>query len=120
MGKRKTPEEKAAEERRYLLARGASHDAQFERFYTDPNQAIRAEAARNEYASAEVLARFADDPFWGTRLEVVEHPNTSRQTLLGMLEETPGKRGVVHGAARDRLQREGVEFGDDGMPVADR
>lgn len=117
MGKRKTPEERADEERRYTLALGAHTDAEFEPFYTDPNQSIRNAAALNPDASEAVLARFAKDRFWSVRIAVAEHPNTARDTLLSMLEPKPPKRGVVHHAARERLEREGVEFGEDGMPV---
>ncbi|GAB3817314.1 hypothetical protein GCM10028820_18060 [Tessaracoccus terricola] len=117
MGKRKTPEEKADEERRYALARSARTDADFEVFYTDPNQAIRNVAAANAHASSAVLDRFAEDKFWSTRISVAEHSNTSRTTLLKLLEPDRKKRGVVHHAARRRLEAEGVLFTDDGLPV---
>ena len=116
MGKRKTPEERAAEERRYALALGAHTDAEFEPFFTDANQAIRNAAALNPDASAKVLAQFAKDRFWSVRVAVAEHPNTDRETILSLLEANRAKRGVVHHAARERLEREGVIFGEDGMP----
>lgn len=115
--RRKTPEEKADEERRYALARAARTPEEFEPFVTDSNQAIRNAAAANPAAPAEVLARFASDPFWSTRVSVAEHANTSRETVLGMLETDPRKRGVVDGAARRRLEREGVRFDEDGLPL---
>ncbi|WJS91580.1 hypothetical protein [Microbacterium testaceum] len=68
MGKRKTPEERADEERRYARASAASSDDEFEPFFTDPNQAIRNVAALNPNASAAVLDRFADDRFWSVRM----------------------------------------------------
>ncbi len=117
MGRRKTAEEKADELRRYARARAACTDADFEPFFTDPNQAIRNEAAVNPDASADVLARFALDPFWSTRVAVAEHPNTSRGTLLALLETDPRRRGVVHHAARRRLESEGVTFTADGLPA---
>lgn len=119
MGKRKTPEERAAEEQRYIRARGASSDAELEPFLTDPNQAIRNAAALNPDASPAILARFADDRFWSVRVAVAEHPNTARSSLLALLEPDPARRGVVHHAARERLEREGVRFGEDAMPLPD-
>ncbi len=116
MGKRKTPAEKADEARRYVLAQGASTEAEFEPFFIDPNQAIRNTAAMNPDANAAVLQRFAADRFWSVRVAVAEHPNTSRETLLGLLEAQPARRGVVHHAARERLEAEGVTFGEDGLP----
>ncbi|WP_440312721.1 hypothetical protein [Leucobacter chromiireducens] len=118
MGKRKTPEERAAEEERYVRALGAHTDDEFEPFFTDTNQSIRNAAALNPDASPAVLARFAQDRFWSVRVAVAEHPNTSRETILGMLEEKPARRGVVHHAARERLEREGIVFGEDGLPEA--
>ena len=44
---KKTPEQKAAEERRYIAACGAANAQELEPFLTDPNQAIRATAAMN-------------------------------------------------------------------------
>lgn len=117
MGKRKTPEERADEDRRYVLALGAHTDAEFVPFFTDTNQSIRNAAALNPDASAAVLAEFAKDRFWSVRVAVAEHPNTARETILSLLEATPAKRGVVHHAAKERLEREGVVFGDDGMPA---
>lgn len=117
MGRKKTPEERADEERRYALARAAHMDADFEPFFTDANQAIRNAAALNPDASAAVLHRFASDRFWSTRIAVAEHPNSERDTVLSLLEPDPRKRGVVHHAARKRLEADGVGFGDDGMPL---
>lgn len=117
MGKRKTPEEKADEARRYTLAQGAHTEAEFEQFFTEPNQAIRNTAAMNPDATEAVLERFAQDRFWSVRVAVAEHPNTSRDTLLGLLEAQPSRRGVVHHAARERLEREGVTFNDEGLPI---
>lgn len=112
MGKRKTPEQRADEERRYTLAQGAHTEDEFEPFFSDPNQAIRNTAAMNPDASAAVLARFAQDRFWSVRIAVAEHPNTSTETLLGMLEPKPPRRGVVHHAALERLERDGVLVGE--------
>lgn len=116
MAKRKTPEERADEERRYALARAAVTDEDFEPLVTDANQGIRAMAAHNPNASARILDRFADDAFWGTRIEVAVHPSSTRETLLRILEPNERKRGVVHSETRKRLESEGVQFGDDGMP----
>ncbi|WP_125098950.1 hypothetical protein [Leucobacter chromiireducens] len=116
MGKRKTPEERAAEAERYIRAQGACTDEEFEPFFDDANQAIRNAAALNPDASPAVLARFAQDRFWSVRVAVAEHPRTSRETVLGLLEEKSARRGVVHHAARARLEREGVRFGEDGLP----
>lgn len=116
MAKRKTPEQRADEERRYVLAQGAHTDDEFEALLVDPNQSIRNAAALNPDASPAVLARFAADKFWSVRVAVAEHANTSRETLLSLLEPIPARRGVVHHAARERLEREGVAFGADGMP----
>lgn len=115
--KKKTPEEKADEERRYALARAATTDEEFEPFFTDPNQAIRNVAAYNPNASAAVLDRFADDSFWSTKLTVVDHANTSRETRLRLVAGDPGRRGVVYHAARRRLEADGVQFGEDGFPL---
>lgn len=60
---KKSPEQKAEEECHYILARGASNTAELEPFLTDPNQAIRATAAMNPDADAEILDRFANDKF---------------------------------------------------------
>jgi|GEM_PF-912455 len=113
--KKKTAEERADEARRYALAAAAVSDRDFEPFYTDPNQAIRAAASANPNASATVLGHFAFDRFWGVKVEVARHPNSSRATVLGLLE--PRDRGVVHSAARERLESEGVSFGEDHMPL---
>ncbi|GAA1308276.1 hypothetical protein [Brachybacterium tyrofermentans] len=114
---KKTPEERADEQRRYALAAAATTDDELEPFLTDPNQAIRSGAIMNRRASAEILSRFAHDAFWGNRVEVARHPNSSRETVLGLLEADPRQRGVVHKAARERLESEGVEFGEDHMPL---
>lgn len=116
VGKRKTAEEKADEERRYALALAITTDEEFEPFFVDPNQAIRNTAAMNPDASVEVLERFSTDRFWSVRMAVVDHPKTSRETLLGLLEGDPRRRGVVHYAARSRLESEGVRFDVEGMP----
>lgn len=117
MGKKKTPEQIADEERRYRLASSAHTREEFEQLLDDPNQAIRATAAMNPDADADVLARFAKDRFWGVRVEVAGHANATRELLLSMLEPDPRKRGVVHHAVKDRLLAEGVVFDDEGMPV---
>ncbi len=114
-----SPEEKADEERRYARASAASSVEDFEPFFTDPNQAIRNVAALNPHASAEVLDRFADDRFWSVRIAVAEHPTTTRETLLRLLEPDPRRRGIVHHAARERLEAEGVRFDDEGTIVAE-
>lgn len=117
MEKRKTAEEKADEEGRHALARSVTNDEEFEQFFTDPNQAIRHVAAMNPDASGAVLDRFATDRFWSVKVAVAEHPNTAQGTLLPLLETDPGRGGVIHHAARGRLEAEGVEFGDDGLTV---
>ena len=119
MGKRKTAAERADDERRYALARAARTDEDFEPLLVDPNQGIRSTAATNGSASAAVLDRFAQDTFWGVRVAVAQHPNTSRETLLGLLERDTRQRGVVHTETRRRLEADGVTFGDDGMPAVD-
>jgi hypothetical protein len=113
---KKTAEQKAAEAMRYAAASGAANTAELEPFLTDPNQAIRAAAAMNPDADAELLDRFADDRFWGVRMEVVRHANVSQATLLRLLEGDVRKRGVVHHAARAKLEARGVVFAVDGMP----
>lgn len=117
MGKRKTDEERADEQRRYVLAPAASTPEEFEPLFTDPNQSIRNMAALNPDASAAVLDRFADDRFWSVRVAVAEHPNTTRDTLYKLLERDPRKRGVVHHATRERLVADGVPFDDDLFPA---
>ena len=72
----------------------------------------------NPDASPAILARFATDRFWSVRIAVAEHPNTARGTLLTLLEPNPARRGVVHHAARERLERDGVRFGEDAMPLS--
>ena len=114
---KKTPEQKAAEERRYIAACGAANAQELEPFLTDPNQAIRATAAMNPDADAEILERFAKDKFWGVRIEVIRNANVSDATLRGLLEANLPKRGVVHHAAREKLEERGVAFGADGMPL---
>ncbi len=114
---KKSPEQKAEEERRYILACGASNTAELKPFLTDPNQAIRATAAMNPDADADILDRFADDKFWGVRIEVVNHPNVSEATLCRLLEAKVSKRGVVHHAAYEKLLERGVSFDEDGMPI---
>jgi len=99
------------------LASGAANTAELEPFLTDPNQAIRATAAMNPDADAEILDRFANDKFWGVRIEVVNHANVSEMTLRRLLEPKMNKRGVVHHAACEKLKERGIEFGEDGMPL---
>ena len=113
---KKTPEQKAAEQLRYTAACGAANAAELEPFLTDPNQAIRATAAMNPDADAEILDRFANDRFWGVRVEVIRNANVGKHTLLRLLEADVGKRGVVHHEARAKLEQLGVAFGEDGMP----
>jgi hypothetical protein len=117
MGKRKTAAERAEEAKRYALARAARRDKDFEPFFADPNQTIRAVAAQNPAASAAVLDRFADDRFWSVKVTIADRPNTTRGTLLRLLEPDRHRRGVVHHAARKRLESNGIVFSDDGMPV---
>lgn len=114
---KKSPEQKAEEERRYIAASGAANTVELEPFLTDPNQAIRATAAMNPDADAEILDRFANDKFWGVRIEVVNHANVSEMTLRRLLEPKMNKRGVVHHAACEKLKERGIEFGEDGMPL---
>lgn len=40
----------------------------------------------NPDADSEIFDRFANDKFWGVRIEVVNHPNVSDATLLRLLE----------------------------------
>jgi hypothetical protein len=117
MARRKTPEQIADEERRYALARSATALDEFTLLAADENQAIRAAAAHNPEASAEALALFVDDRFWGARIEIALHPNVTTPLLLQLLEPVPRKRGVVHNAAKDRLIADGMLFDDDGLPV---
>jgi len=113
---RKTSEQKNAEAHRYIAAIGAANAAELAPFLTDPNQGIRAAAAMNPDADAEILDRFASDKFWGTRMEVVHNANVSQSTLLRLLESDVRKRGVIHHAARAKLEELGFMFGADGMP----
>ncbi|WP_223301352.1 hypothetical protein [Variovorax boronicumulans] len=113
---KKTTEQKAAEALRYIAASGAANAVELEPFLTDPNQAIRAVAAMNPDADEEILNRFANDKFWGVRMEVVRNANVSQATLRRLLESDTRKRGVVHHAAREKLEERGVAFGADGMP----
>ena len=113
---KKTTEQKNAEERRYIAASAAANAVELEPFLTDPNQSIRAVAAMNPDADAMILDRFANDKFWGVRVQVVRNPNVSHATLRRLLESDTRKRGVVHHAARAKLEERGVEFGVDGMP----
>ena len=92
---KKTAEQKAAEELRYIAASGAANAAELEPFLTDSNQAIRARAAMNPDADAQILDRFADDKFWGVRIEVIRHANVSEATLRRLLESRLPKRGVT-------------------------
>jgi hypothetical protein len=48
-------------------------------------------------------------------MEVVRHANVGEATLRRLLEFP--KRGVVHHAARARLEERGIAFGADGMPL---
>ena len=117
---KKSPEQKAEEERRYIAASGAANTEELEPFLKDPNQAIRVTAAMNPDADAEILDRFADDKFWGVRIEVVNHPNVSEATLRRLLEPKVSKRGFVHHAVHKKLLELGVVFGEDGMPLEDK
>ncbi|QIL73814.1 hypothetical protein G7048_25230 (plasmid) [Diaphorobacter sp. HDW4B] len=114
---KKTPEQKAAEERRYIAASGAANAQELEPFLTDPNQSIRAVAVMNPDADADILDRFANDRFWGVRMEVVHNANVSLATLRRLLERDVPKRGVIHHAARKKLEERGVVFGANGMPL---
>jgi hypothetical protein len=49
-------------------------------------------------------------------MEVVRNANVSQATLRRLLESDTRKRGVVHHAARAKLEERGVKFGVDGMP----
>ncbi|OTG94146.1 hypothetical protein [Acinetobacter sp. ANC 3832] len=114
---KKSPEQKAEEKKRYIVASGASNTEELEPFLTDPNQAIRVIAAMNPDADSKILDRFANDKFWGVRIEVVHHTNVSEATLRRLLEAKVSKRGVVHHAACEKLVERGVLFGTDGMPL---
>lgn len=114
---KKSPEQKAEEEKRYIAACGAANTAELEPFLTDPNQAIRVTAAMNPDADTEILDRFANDKFWGVRIEVVHHVNVSEAILRRLLEPKVSKRGVVHHTAHEKLVERGVVFGEDGMPI---
>lgn len=113
---KKTPEQKAAEALRYVAASSAASAVELEPFLADPNQGIRSVAAMNPAANAELLDRFANDKFWGVRIEVARNAKVSQATLRRLLESDPPKRGVVHHAARAKLEERGVAFGADGMP----
>ncbi|HDN2511936.1 TPA: hypothetical protein P1K35_002112 [Providencia rettgeri] len=113
---KKTPEQKEAERLRYITAIGASNYYELEQFLSDPNQAIRAVAASNPDADEQILDLFANDKFWGVRIEVINNANVSNATLFKLLEPKANKRGVVHHAARKKLESLGVKFNDDGMP----
>ena len=63
---KKSPEQKAEEKHRYIVACGAANTEELELFLTDPNQAIRVMVAMNPDADAEILDRFANDKFWGS------------------------------------------------------
>jgi hypothetical protein len=117
MGKRKSPEQIADEERRYARARRARTPEDFAQLALDPNQGIRAVAAMNPAADEAAVTRFASDRFWGVRIEVAKHANATRAILLELLEFDPLRRGVVHHAAKERLIAEGVRFDDDGIPI---
>ena len=116
---KKTPEQKADEERRYALARSAVSALELAPFVEDPNQGIRSFAAMNPHADAQLLDRFADDKFWGVRMEVARHAHVEQATLFRLVEPLERKRGVVHHAAKERLEKQGVKFGADGMPTDD-
>lgn len=103
MAKRKTPEERADIEQRYALAREAASFEEFEVLAADPHQGIRNAAVMNKNADAAALALFVRDPFWSTRVSVAEHANVTRDILESLLEPDPRKQGVVHHAARKRL-----------------
>lgn len=117
MARKKTDEEKAEEQRRYALARAAESEADFEPFYSDPNQAIRDVAAANPAATADVLDRFASDRFWGVKVTVAQHPNVSRETLLRLVAGAQKRRGVVYTEARKRLESDGALFDSDGFAI---
>ena len=53
---------------------------------TPTRRSARHAAAMNPDASAQVLDRFADDPFWSTRIAVAEHPTTASPRLLRLLQ----------------------------------
>ena len=99
------------------MASGASNTAELEAFLTDPNQAIRVTAAMNPDADADILDRFANDKFWGVRIEVVNHPNVNEVTLQKLLETKVSKTGVDHHAVCKKLKSRGVKFSHDGMPI---
>ena len=63
---KKSPEQKAEEKHRYIVACGAANTEELELFLTDPNQAIRVMVAMYPDADAEILDRFANDKFWGS------------------------------------------------------
>ena len=96
-----------------MAASGAANSEELEPFLTDPNQAIRVTAAMNPDTEADILDRFANDKFWGVRIEVVNHPNVSDATLVRLLETKVSKRGVVHHAAYKKLMERGVKIDED-------
>lgn len=69
----------------------------------------------NPDADAEILDRFANDKFWGVRIEVMGHPNVSEETLRRLFEAMVSKKGVIHYAAHAKLLERGIEFGEDRM-----
>ncbi|WP_235163240.1 hypothetical protein [Serratia fonticola] len=70
----------------------------------------------NQNVNTEILDLFANEKFWGVRIEVMRNANTSQTTLLRLLESDVRKRGVVHHAAREKLEHCRVAFGVDGLP----
>ena len=113
----KSAQDKAALEQRYITACGAANAAELAPFLQDPHQGVRAAAAMNPDADADILDRFADDRFWGVRIEVIGNANVSDATLLRLLVPPGPRRGVVHHAAREKLEERGWRFGADGMPL---
>lgn len=97
-------------------ASGAANYAELEPFLSDSNQAIRAVAASNPDADEAILDLFANDKFWGVRVQVINNANVGISTLLRLLEPKLPRRGIVHHEARRKLESLGVTFNDDGMP----
>ena len=113
---KKSPEQKAEKERRYVLACGASN-TEDRTIFNWPKSSDSSHGSYESRCRCWNLDRFANDKFWGVRMGVVHHANISEATLRRLLEAKVSKRGVVHHAAQAKLLELGIEFGEDGMPL---
>ena len=115
--KKKTPEQIAADKAAHDRARDAVTLEDFEEFFDYPNQSVRAAAAHNRNATAEILHRFAHDKFWGVTVELPLHANVTPETLMYILELYDKNRGLVYGASRDKLKEWGYPFDENGTLI---